>query len=67
MNECMMQYANQAEQDAARVEWFANMEKRREQREKKEEQRKKDEKFWLEWWDKDMSKKPGQNRDDVQR
>ena len=53
MNTCMMKYATQAEQDAAREEWFATMDKRREEREQKEEKRKKDEIFWREWWDKE--------------
>lgn len=56
----MMKYANQSEQDAAREEWFATMDKRREEREQKEEKRKKDEVFWKEWWDKDLQKKPEQ-------
>lgn len=59
MNNCMMQYATQAEQDAARSEWFATIDKRREEKEAKEVKRKEDEKFWREWWDKDLSKKPG--------
>lgn len=59
MNNCMMQYATQAEQDAAREEWFATIDKRREEREQKEVKRKEDEKFWKEWWDKDLKKKPG--------
>ncbi|EMC98665.1 hypothetical protein BAUCODRAFT_145711 [Baudoinia panamericana UAMH 10762] len=58
MNTCMMQFATRNEQDAAREEWFATMDKRREEREKKAEKLKKDEKFWREWWDKDMEKKP---------
>jgi len=53
MNTCMKQYATQAEQDAAREEWFATAEKRREEREVKEEKRKRDEVFWREWWSKD--------------
>lgn len=59
MNTCMMKYATQAEQDAAREEWFATMDKRREERERKEEKRKQDEKFWREWWDKNPGVKPG--------
>ena len=62
----MMQYATQEEQDAARAEWFATMDKRKEERDRKEEQRKKDEKFWKEWWDKDLSKKPGEVDDGKQ-
>lgn len=60
MNTCMMKYANQAEQDAAREEWFATMDRRREERERKEEKRKEDEKFWRQWWDKDLERKPGE-------
>ena len=59
MNTCMNRYATQAEQDAAREEWFANMDQRREDREKKESKRVEDEKFWREWWDKDLGRKPG--------
>lgn len=60
MNTCMMQYATQDEQDAAREEWFATMDLRRKEREEKEEKRKMDEVFWREWWDKDLKRKPGQ-------
>lgn len=59
MNTCMMQYATQAEHDAAREEWFATIDKRKEERELKEAKRIEDEKFWREWWDKDLGKKPG--------
>ena len=64
MNNCMMKYATQDEQDAARAEWFATMDRRREEREEKEEKRKVDERFWREWWDKDLSKKPGKGDGD---
>ena len=63
MNNCMVKYATQAEQDAARDEWFATVDKRREEKERKEEKRKVDEKFWREWWDKDLNKKPGEGGD----
>ncbi|KAK5113971.1 hypothetical protein LTR62_003094 [Meristemomyces frigidus] len=59
MNVCMMKYATQDEQDAAREEWFATMDKRREEREVKEVKRKEDEKFWREWWAKDEAKRGG--------
>ncbi|KAI7173243.1 hypothetical protein KC352_g24629, partial [Hortaea werneckii] len=49
-----------AEMDAARAEWFATIDQRKQQREEKEEKRKKDEVFWRQWWDKDLSKKPGE-------
>ena len=58
MNNCMMLYATQAEQDAAREEWFATMDERRRERERKEAKRKEDEKFWKEWWDKDAKGVP---------
>jgi COX assembly protein 1 len=62
MNQCMMRFATQEEQDAARAEWFAKFDERKEEREKREAQRKKDEVFWREWWDKDLSTKPGQSQ-----
>jgi COX assembly protein 1 len=62
MNQCMMRFATQEEQDAARAEWFAKFDERKEERERREAQRKKDEVFWREWWDKDLSKKPGQSQ-----
>jgi COX assembly protein 1 len=62
MNTCMMRYATQAEQDAARAEWFATIDERRIQREQKEAKRVEDEKFWREWWDKESTKKPGQQQ-----
>ncbi|KAK3111193.1 hypothetical protein LTR53_013797 [Teratosphaeriaceae sp. CCFEE 6253] len=62
MNTCMKQYATQGEQDAAREEWFATMDKRREDRAQKEEKRQQDEKFWRDWWAKnpDGGKNPSQ-------
>lgn len=50
MNTCMNKYATQAEQDAARNEWFATRDQRRKERELKEEKRKEQEKFHREWW-----------------
>ncbi|KAF2766145.1 hypothetical protein EJ03DRAFT_278682 [Teratosphaeria nubilosa] len=63
MNTCMMQFATQEEQDAARKEWFETIDKRREERERKEEKRKVDEKFWREWWDKEKAHAPEQMYD----
>ncbi|EME83278.1 uncharacterized protein MYCFIDRAFT_45911 [Pseudocercospora fijiensis CIRAD86] len=63
MNNCMMQYATQAEQDAAREEWFATIDKRKEEREAKEAKRKEDEKFWRQWWDKDARVPSTEGRD----
>ena len=53
MNNCMNQYATREEQDAAREEWFATMDSRREERQAKEKKRLEDEKFWKDWWDKE--------------
>lgn len=53
MNACMNQYATQEEMDAARDEWFATMDTRREERMAKEKKRVEDEKFWQDWWNKD--------------
>ena len=53
MNTCMNQYATREEQDAAREEWFATMDARRDERQAKEKKRVEDEKFWKDWWDKD--------------
>lgn len=49
----MNQYATREEQDAAREEWFATMDARREERMAKEKKRVEDEKFWKDWWDKE--------------
>ncbi|KAI9682852.1 MAG: hypothetical protein M1829_006286 [Trizodia sp. TS-e1964] len=50
MNACMVQFASQAEQDAAREEWFATRDERRAAREAKERRRVEQEKFHREWW-----------------
>ena len=50
MNSCMMSYATQDEEDAARNEWFANREKRIQERKAKESRRQEQEKFHKEWW-----------------
>ena len=51
MNSCMIQYASQKEQDAAREEWFATMDLRRLELEGKKRQKVEAEKFFKEWWD----------------
>ena len=51
MNSCMIQYASQKEQDAAREEWFATMDLRRLEMEEKNSQKAEAEKFFKEWWD----------------
>ncbi|KAL2351169.1 hypothetical protein BJ546DRAFT_1052483 [Cryomyces antarcticus] len=50
MNTCMVRYATQEEQDAAREEWFATRDVRRREREEKEEKRKEAERKHREWW-----------------
>lgn len=50
MNNCMISHASQQEQDAAREEWFATRDERRQEREAKEARRKEQEKFHREWW-----------------
>ena len=50
MNACMITYATQEEQDAAREEWFASKEKRALEREANEKRRIDQEKFHREWW-----------------
>ncbi|KAF6237633.1 hypothetical protein HO173_004523 [Letharia columbiana] len=62
MNSCMIQYASQKEQDAAREEWFANMDLRRLEMEEKRRQKVEAEKFFKEWWD--IPKSSGQNQED---
>lgn len=62
MNSCMVHYATQQEQDAAREEWFATMEERARQREEKEKRRKEQEKFHREWWG--MAPPPGERNED---
>lgn len=61
MNTCMIRFATQQEQDAAREEWFATMDKRREEREAKERKRLEQEKFHREWWGVDEDGKPKKN------
>ena len=65
MNSCMKIYATQEEQDAARAEWFATMDQRREEKEKKELKRIEDEKFWKEWWAKDKKGVPSTEGRDI--
>lgn len=57
MNTCMKQFATREEQDAAREEWFAGLDKRAEERAEKEKKKKVDEKFWRDWWDKEKATK----------
>ncbi|KAL9092569.1 MAG: hypothetical protein Q9165_004373 [Trypethelium subeluteriae] len=50
MNACMLTHATQAEQDAAREEWFLSRDKRKAEREAKEERRRESERKHREWW-----------------
>lgn len=66
MNTCMLQFANQAEQDAARDEWFATRDERRREREVKEEKRIEQEKFHREWWGLDENGKRIEKKEEGQ-
>jgi len=50
MNACMVSHATQAEQDAAREEWFANRLERQRERERKARKKAGQEDFLREWW-----------------
>lgn len=50
MNACMVSYVGQKEQDAAREEWFANIDARFQQKKEKAERLKEADKFQREWW-----------------
>lgn len=50
MNSCMKLHANQAEQDAAREEWFALRMERARERERKARRKQEQEAFLREWW-----------------
>ncbi|KAH6669491.1 cytochrome c oxidase biogenesis protein Cmc1 like-domain-containing protein [Halenospora varia] len=67
MNACMIQHATQAEQDAAREEWFATRLKRQKEREKREERRKEQEKFHREWWGLPVEDREGEKGNEVLR
>lgn len=67
MNTCMLQFANQAEQDTARDEWFATRDVRKKEREDKEERRKEQEKFHREWWGLDENGKRVEKKPEVER
>ncbi len=67
MNNCMVKHATQAEQDAAREEWFATRLKRQIEREKKEERRKEQEKFHREWWGLPIEEREGEKGRDLIR
>ena len=58
MNSCMVQYASQKEQDAAREEWFDTMNLRRLEMEEKQRRKAEAERFFKEWWDISESSNP---------
>ncbi|TVY52275.1 COX assembly mitochondrial protein, partial [Lachnellula suecica] len=67
MNACMVSHATQAEQDAAREEWFALRLRRQVEREKREERRKEQERFHKEWWGLPVEDREGEKGNDVLR
>ncbi|KAH8813277.1 cytochrome c oxidase biogenesis protein Cmc1 like-domain-containing protein [Xylogone sp. PMI_703] len=60
MNNCMIKYATQEEQDAAREEWFATRLRRQREREAKEARRIEQEKFHREWWGLPIDEREGE-------
>ena len=50
MNHCMLQYQNQAEMDAARVEWFKLAGERRREREEQKRRQEEARRKHHEWW-----------------
>lgn len=68
MNTCMISHATQAEQDAAREEWFSLRLQRQRERETKEERRKEQERFHREWWGLPVEEREGEKgREVIQR
>jgi COX assembly protein 1 len=67
MNNCMITHATQAEQDAAREEWFATRLKRQKEREVKEARRKEQERFHREWWGLPIEDREGDKGRDIMR
>jgi COX assembly protein 1 len=63
----MIGHATQAEQDAAREEWFSLRLKRQQDREAKEEMRKEQERFHREWWGLPAEERDGEKGRDVVR
>ena len=67
MNNCMITHATQAEQDAAREEWFATRLKRQKEREAKEARRIEQERFHREWWGLPLEDREGDKGREVLR
>lgn len=65
MNTCMVAHATQAEQDAAREEWFATRLKRQKDRETRELRRIEQEKFHREWWGLPIDEREGKKGREV--
>lgn len=51
MNNCMLSYVGQKEQDAAREQWFAEIPLRAKAKEEKAKKKKEQEIFHRDWWD----------------
>jgi COX assembly protein 1 len=67
MNNCMITHATQAEQDAAREEWFATRLKRQREREAKEARRIEQERFHKEWWGLPIEDREGDKGRDIMK
>lgn len=67
MNTCMVAHATQAEQDAAREEWFGLRLKRQKDREAKEARKREQEKFHREWWGLPQADREGDKGREVMR
>lgn len=63
----MIAHATQAEQDAAREDWFATRLRRQKDREDKEKRRIEQEKFHREWWGLPAEDREGDKGKDVIR
>ncbi|KAF8860052.1 hypothetical protein BDZ45DRAFT_649161 [Acephala macrosclerotiorum] len=67
MNTCMIAHATQAEQDAAREEWFGLRLKRQKDREAKEARRIEQERFHKEWWGLPIEDRDGDKGRDIMK
>jgi COX assembly mitochondrial protein 1 len=67
MNNCMITHATQAEQDAAREEWFATRLKRQREWEAKEARRIEQERFHKEWWGLPIEDREGDRGRDIMK
>lgn len=67
MNTCMLQYATQKEQDAAREEWFATRLRRQKERDEKAAKLREQEKFYKEWWGLPIEEREGLRGRDIKK